>query len=218
MISSARRVVQAFVGEDRVDLRQVLGVLRQLVLHHALDALAGGADVHQRQPELLGQRELARVQRVRHLRVLLLDHAGARAVAVVQLDQLDAQLRRDALRRRDTAPAPRPSRRSRARKRTSSLMSPSPPPSSASTMRTSGSRSARGPCPSSCAPGNPGGIACAIGSLPARAIFERARHLLHHPRHVEHPHRPGHHPDLVQAAAVFDRLREDAVWRRRRCS
>ena len=75
----------------------VLGVRVEALLALALGALAGGADVHHqlRALDLLGERERARVERVRELLVVLGDHARAGAAGAVELDQLDVQQRRD---------------------------------------------------------------------------------------------------------------------------
>ena len=69
----------------------VVGVRVEALLALRLGALAGRADVHHRQPGLLGEREGAGVERVGELLVVLGDHAGAAAVGAVELDQLDAE-------------------------------------------------------------------------------------------------------------------------------
>ena len=69
----------------------VAGVGVEALLALGLGALAGRADVHHRQPGLLGEREGAGVEGVGQLLVVLGDHAGAGAVGAVELDQLDPE-------------------------------------------------------------------------------------------------------------------------------
>ena len=76
---------------DLVDVGAVGGVGVETLLALRLGALAGRADVHHRQPGLLGEREGARVERVGELLVVLGDDAGAAAVGAVEFDQLDPE-------------------------------------------------------------------------------------------------------------------------------
>jgi hypothetical protein len=57
-----------------------------------VNALAGGADVHDVEALRLGQSEGARIQDVGDQRVVFADHAGAAAGGVGHLDELDAEL------------------------------------------------------------------------------------------------------------------------------
>src|SRR5512139_2073596 len=83
-------VGETLLGERLVDVRTVLGVAEAL-LTLGLRPLAGRADVHHRQPGLLGEREGTRVEGVGELLVVLGDHAGAAAIGAVELDELDAE-------------------------------------------------------------------------------------------------------------------------------
>ena len=66
---------------------------------------------------LLGEREGARVQRVGELLVVLGDHAGARAVGAVELDQLDPEPLGDQRHRAVQLGGEAAARRSRASRR-----------------------------------------------------------------------------------------------------
>ena len=93
LVREALLVGEALVGSVCVYVRAVLGVRVQALLALALGALAGRADVHHqlRSMHLLGERERARVERVRQLLVVLGDHARSATVGAVELDQLDVQ-------------------------------------------------------------------------------------------------------------------------------
>ncbi len=84
-------VGQALAGERLVDVRPVGRVGVESLLALRLRALAGRADVHHREPGLLGEGEGAGVERVGQLLVVLGDHAGAAAVGAVEGDQLDPE-------------------------------------------------------------------------------------------------------------------------------
>ena len=87
----ARLVGKALGRQRLVDMRAVGAVGVQALLTFRLGPLTGGADVHHRQPGLLGEREGAGVQGVGQLLVVLGDHAGAAAVGAVEGHQLEAQ-------------------------------------------------------------------------------------------------------------------------------
>jgi hypothetical protein len=84
-------VGEPILRERLVDVGPVGGVGVESLLALRLGALAGRADVHHRQPGLLGEREGAGVEGVDELLVVLGDHAGPAAIGAVELDQLDPQ-------------------------------------------------------------------------------------------------------------------------------
>ncbi len=84
-------VGEALTAQHLVDVGTVGGIGVEALLALRLGALTGRADVHHRQPGLLGEGEGARVEGVGQLLVVLGDDPGAAAVGAIQFDQLDAE-------------------------------------------------------------------------------------------------------------------------------
>jgi hypothetical protein len=85
-------VGEALAAQHLVDVGAIGRVGVEALLALALGALTGRADVHHRQPGLLGEGEGPRVERVGELLVVLGDDPGAAAVGAVEFNQLDPEL------------------------------------------------------------------------------------------------------------------------------